>query len=701
MYDWLLILRSPTAVAVLVLELAERSAYYGLVFSLTTFVTLMMRRSTGEAYAITNAIFAVAPLSAIVAGVLADTRFRRVDVLVVTAAIYTVALAFMTGAAAPGEFGDGRIAAPTQLPFALFIPGLILFSIGYGAFKVCTAPLLAESVLAAFEAKQDAERIASLVVGGAGAGEALGEAVRAASEAEAAAAVAAGASPGSAGSDGASEAGSSSGSGGGGGGGARGAGSASVASRGSRRSAIAETDDRPREVVVVAASDAATAADAQARRERVVSATFSVYAGIINLGSLIGFTAIPSLRFQGGSRYDSTAAGASPRPDGFVYSWGACLGFSAGALAFFIAVTTLQRRWCAPGATSDDDGKSDDDAEGRGARRASDADPLSRLRDFARALGLPVCACCESAPPSAAAAALPASASENASIAAASDDTPPGYAAAPPSGPCVDEAALRRARSLRAVLKVFFVLPFYWLVGAMTSSSFQVQAYCGSLPSWATVEMLNNFNTIAFLVTLPLMQLWTSWMAGGVRGGDGSSGGGGVCGGAFRSVLTLRLTIGYLVSVVALAAAGAVQLQINAVAVPNVNGTCTLLDPRADAAAVLPGVASISLPFLISGIASGIVDPAALEAAFELAAPDMRSTVMSVYLLESSLAGFIGLALTPVFEDPRNFAAGFFGFAGFMVAVTGAWAWLVRGLSTYTAAAAPDQLEERLLLEPS
>merc|ERR1712000_20818 len=108
----------------------------------------MLKIPAGAAFVITNTVFALAPLSALFAGILADTWFHRTEVLIAAASVYVLAIGLIALSATPEFFGDDKdFAQPSVAPFLLFFPGLVLLSLGYGAFKVCTSPLVAEGVL--------------------------------------------------------------------------------------------------------------------------------------------------------------------------------------------------------------------------------------------------------------------------------------------------------------------------------------------------------------------------------------------------------------------------------------------------------------------------------------------------------------------------------------------------------------------------
>merc|ERR1712000_435339 len=61
---------------------------------------------------------------------------------------------------------------------------------------------------------------------------------------------------------------------------------------------------------------------------------------------------------------------------------------------------------------------------------------------------------------------------------------------------------------------------------------------------------------------------------------------------------------------------------------------------------------------------------------------------MSLYLLESSLSGFVGLGLTPFFSDPSRYAASFFSMAVVLAVLSVIWAVLIRDVHKQTAPAA-------------
>mmetsp|Transcript_584 Transcript_584/g.641 ORF Transcript_584/g.641 Transcript_584/m.641 type:complete len:165 (-) Transcript_584:20-514(-) len=53
-------------------------------------------------------------------------------------------------------------------------------------------------------------------------------------------------------------------------------------------------------------------------------------------------------------------------------------------------------------------------------------------------------------------------------------------------------------------------------------------------------------------------------------------------------------------------------------------------------------------PYILQGVASVFVDTTVLESAYLMASPEMKSTVMALYLFASSASGFLGLVFTPL-----------------------------------------------------
>ena len=448
-------------------------------------------------------------------------------------------------------------------------------------------------------------------------------------------------------------------------------------------------------------------------KDSLLALTYSVYAAVINLGSLIGFSAVPLLRNVGDIEFytGTLAEDGKKKSGGFIYAWATCFGFALFALLIFISLAKFSKRFVrpkgfssslihhtpvttthtTPAAAVEDAGRKSTATTTittKGSTSGSEAafrrlanrrkmkslqHPVEYLANLAEAVGLSclVNCCCSSFSTT------------------ASDDNVANDAGDLTFKNGDDEqeklmmnAKKRHVNSLTGVLKIFAMLPIYWFTTQLTSSSFQVQAFCAVLPSWLSVDMLNTANTIAFLMFLPIFQVMTSKLLERLHKN------GSLFFGMFQSVLVIRLFLGFIVAALAMLSAGFLQVQIDKVATLTEDGDCILKNQNAVAENVLPGAASISLPFILAGIASALCDPAALEAAFELAPSDMRSTVMSLYLLESSLSGFIGLGLTPFFSNPSTFAPSFFSMAVVLTVLGILWAFWVRSVHKQTAPAA-------------
>jgi dipeptide/tripeptide permease len=777
MFDWLQILRSPTVVAVFILELAERSAYYGTVFSISTFATLMLKIDTNAAFIITNWVFALAPLSAFAAGILADTWFHRIEILIVAAVTYAVALLLLALSASPSFFGDGLFAEPTALPFLLYFPGLILLALGYGSFKVCTAPMVAEGVLSL------AKKEMKFIVSGVENTKTLSSAENKSSSRNSqnhqqqyqavndsistsnknntnddtsgrnssANSVSA---PQKEQSDmsknyvedddvedefvGSQETIDEDDLRSGGGDEEKGKENdvATVSPReaeqqqeadaetlknprssGKDRSQVsfAKTPDEKEKSTTVEIVTESGSEKKEVDKDTLLAQTYSIYAAVINLGSLIGFSAIPSLRNVSDKQYltGTYADDGKFRPAGFYYAWMVCFGMAICALIIFILMAKFSRRFVRPRgfaasciqnqhsftASAIDYGNHNDaksSAKGSasgvvGGRTAMNAPttvehPMERLAVLAEAVGLGclVNHCCSeySTNP------LPLShdpSDKQNRVDEAKEDVASSFI----GDPLIENREIvkqkktkKKVHSLVVVLKLFFLLPIYWFTTQMTSSSYQIQAYCAALPDWLTVDMLNTANTVAFLVCLPIVQFFTSILLQRLHKN------GSLFFGMFKSVLVLRLVVGFIISAIAMLCAGFLQVKIESVATLTADGDCILHNQDAIRDNVLPGPWASCLSFILSGVASAFTDPAALEAAFELAPADMRSTVMSIYLLESSLSGFVGLALSPAFASPSTFTASFFSMAVILTVITIVWAFWIRDCHQQTAPAA-------------
>ncbi|EPY27786.1 hypothetical protein STCU_05552 [Strigomonas culicis] len=133
------------------IDFAERVAYYTVAFSLYTYCVHMLRTGYTGANAITNAVYVVIPLSACAASGLADGPIGRPRILLSALYVYAAGLILLFASSLPFLFGSFP-ADPYVLSYVLFAVALATFGAGYGGMKVCTYPLMADSITARYAA---------------------------------------------------------------------------------------------------------------------------------------------------------------------------------------------------------------------------------------------------------------------------------------------------------------------------------------------------------------------------------------------------------------------------------------------------------------------------------------------------------------------------------------------------------------------
>lgn len=130
---------------ILAVEFCERFAFYGIVYSLFTYMTLMLRVSTEDANFVMNALYTASPFSALLGAFLADGPLGRSLTLLLCSGTYTVGLVLVASSALPTMFADFP-KEPSVNNFMLFGTGLVLLGSGYGGLKTCTGALAADQV---------------------------------------------------------------------------------------------------------------------------------------------------------------------------------------------------------------------------------------------------------------------------------------------------------------------------------------------------------------------------------------------------------------------------------------------------------------------------------------------------------------------------------------------------------------------------
>jgi dipeptide/tripeptide permease len=131
-------------------ELFERFAYYGSVFLVPTYVTVVMGASQNVSNLLINLIFAVSPLSSLLAFRPADTWLGKPRTMAIGLCLYTCGLALLVTSSLPSFYGTYP-GQPDGVAWVFFVLGVVLLSVGYGGFKTVSAPLVADALDASKE----------------------------------------------------------------------------------------------------------------------------------------------------------------------------------------------------------------------------------------------------------------------------------------------------------------------------------------------------------------------------------------------------------------------------------------------------------------------------------------------------------------------------------------------------------------------
>jgi dipeptide/tripeptide permease len=177
--------------------------------------------------------------------------------------------------------------------------------------------------------------------------------------------------------------------------------------------------------------------------------------------------------------------------------------------------------------------------------------------------------------------------------------------------------------------KIFMVLPFFWLVQNQYMSNVMFQVQWTSLPRSLPAEFFNNINTISMLIGIVAFQL--AFQTKGVVPSQRS-----------------RMLLGFALVAISMAYCAVIQWVIED------RGYFA----EGDDYVVMPGRSAVSAwafvpPYIVSGLSSALIDPTTLEAAFQRAPTQHKSLVMALYLVAASLAGFLGIAISPL-ATPRT-----------------------------------------------
>ncbi|RNF11950.1 proton-dependent oligopeptide transporter, POT family [Trypanosoma rangeli] len=204
------------------------------------------------------------------------------------------------------------------------------------------------------------------------------------------------------------------------------------------------------------------------------------------------------------------------------------------------------------------------------------------------------------------------------------------------------------AKSIVSVCRVLVAVPVYWLITNQFSTNMILQASATSLPPQIPPEIFNNVNTVALLVSLVFFDrvLFPRMFPNRCPPMRG------------------RVVVGCAIMIISMLWCGFVQLGIDHRGMYDED----------DFYHLYPGMEMVPsgwlvLPYTMQGVASALVDTTILEVTYVAAPTGMKGAVMGMYLLASSLSGFLGLAISPVLR-PTNAKLTIFSLTGALVPVT-------------------------------
>ena len=134
----------PVAIVIIVVELAERYAYYGVSAVLVLYLQQMLLMSTQTINAVMNAFSFAAYTFVLLGGWVADSYLGRAKTVLVFALFYLVGLVVLTVSASPAGFSSFPY-NPTWAVAGLGV-GLGLICLGTGGIKSTISPLMADQL---------------------------------------------------------------------------------------------------------------------------------------------------------------------------------------------------------------------------------------------------------------------------------------------------------------------------------------------------------------------------------------------------------------------------------------------------------------------------------------------------------------------------------------------------------------------------
>lgn len=230
----------------------------------------------------------------------------------------------------------------------------------------------------------------------------------------------------------------------------------------------------------------------------------------------------------------------------------------------------------------------------------------------------------------------------------------------PTAPPTVLFSGLQVAAASRTLYlcRTFVCLPLYWLISNQFSTNVVLQASDLEMPSSLPPDLLNNVNTISLLILIVVLDRWVYPRMYEEEEEER------------KPPVAARLSVGFLLVSIAMFWCGILQVVVDRRGTTIADGSGSssggsyVLNPgesMVSAAWVLP-------PYILQGFASALVDTTTLEAAYTVAPKFLKSSVMALYLLASSVSGFAGLALSPIMT-PANISTVFFALGALQILV--------------------------------
>ncbi|KEG15276.1 proton-dependent oligopeptide transporter, POT family [Trypanosoma grayi] len=213
----------------------------------------------------------------------------------------------------------------------------------------------------------------------------------------------------------------------------------------------------------------------------------------------------------------------------------------------------------------------------------------------------------------------------------------------------LDPVWIADAKKVSDVCRVLVIMPVYWLVTNQFSTNMILQAAAVDLPTNIPPEVFNNINVVALLISLVFFDRLLFPFMFGDR----------------RPPVRGRVLAGMCIMIVSMVWCGFVQLGVESRGIYDSENDYNLYPGEK----MLPAGWLVP-PYAMQGVASALVDTTIMEVTYIVAPVSMKGAVMALYLMASSISGFLGLALSPVML-PTNIMIIMFALAGALFFVGG------------------------------